>query len=191
MTQHQTPRLTEALVTAQEEMIIVEKDAKGRFPYASLEGILRKVKPILSKNGLHISQTPGFFAINHGGTVNINTTIFHVSGESLELQPFTMPIEERHSNSIQQNIGTSITYARRYQLCGILNLGTDAQDPDAFDAFLDKNISIPDENKIKNALEKLGMDPIIVLEQFKVKALKDIPSHKLAAVMNFIKSQAK
>lgn len=182
-----TPQLSAALVKVHEKLVNVEKDKKGRFPYASLEGILAKVKPVLAEHGLCIKQIPGFFAHNDGGRVSLNTTVVHTSGEYEEYPVFDMPIEPRHSNSIQQNIGTAITYARRYQLCAILNIGQGSVDPDEFDEFESEKISSNDLLKVKKQIQENEMPENIILKQFQVPSLEDLKTDQMAAVFNAIK----
>ena len=182
-----TPQLSAALVKVHGKLSNVEKDAKGRFPYASLEGILKKVKPILAEHGLCIKQIPGFFAINDEGRVSISTTLVHTSGEYEEYPVFEMPIEPRHSNSIQQNIGTSITYARRYQICAILNLGQGSVDPDEFDEFKSEKMDSADLSKVKKQIAENKMPESIILTTFNVATLEDLKTDEMATVFNLIK----
>ena len=182
-----TPQLSAALVKVHGKLSNVEKDAKGRFPYASLEGILKKVKPILAEHGLCIKQIPGFFAINDEGRVSISTTLVHTSGEYEEYPVFEMPIEPRHSNSIQQNIGTSITYARRYQICAILNLGQGSVDPDEFDEFKSEKMDSADLSKVKKQIAENKMPESIILTTFNVAPLEDLKTDEMATVFNLIK----
>jgi len=182
-----TPQLSAALVKVHGKLSNVEKDAKGRFPYASLEGILKKVKPILAEHGLCIKQIPGFFAINDEGRVSISTTLVHTSGEYEEYPVFEMPIEPRHSNSIQQNIGTSITYARRYQICAILNLGQGSVDPDEFDEFKSEKMDSADLSKVKKQIAENKMPESLILTTFNVATLEDLKIDQMAAVFNLIK----
>lgn len=183
-----TPRLTEAFVDCQSELMIIDKDKKGRFTYASLEQIIKIVKPILSEAGLHILQTPSFYVQNLGGYVVLHTEIHHRSGEYASMPPFQMAIQERPNTSIHQNVGTAITYARRYQLCGMLCIGTEDIDPDEYHNWTDTKIHPEDLDKIKVALVAKDITKKIIYDKFAVKSLTELKSNDFVKVMSFIKA---
>jgi hypothetical protein len=190
-TQSPTPRLIEAFCKVQEKLEIIHKDQKGRFTYASLEQIIKEVKPILSEAGLHVLQAPGFFSKNSEGVITLNTTIYHRSGEKVEMEPFQMPIQNRTGSSIQQNIGTAITYARRYQLCGLLNIGTQDIDPDDYELPIDNKIHPEDLDKITEGMLAKNITNKELFEKFGIRTLTDLKANDFAKVMNFIKAYKK
>jgi hypothetical protein len=109
-----------ALVAALAEMPIVKKDAKNPFlknTYASLDNIIEAVKPILAKHKLGFFQT-----VNDNG---IETFIYHESGESISSGWLKIQAEQSKGLSIAQSMGVAITYAKRYQLSGMLGISTD------------------------------------------------------------------
>lgn len=112
--------LTKALHQFQSEVTKIKKDSKNphfKSNYASLANILDAVSPLLSKCGLLITSHP------HEGA--LITTIFHAdSGEFMES---SYPLTARDLTNPQQ-IGSAISYARRYSLQSILNLNTDDDD---------------------------------------------------------------
>ena len=101
------------------------------YAYADLASILEQSRPLLAANGLSVVQMP---ANAEAGHIAVETAILHSSGEWLE-QVYAMPIPENKRNSGAQNMGSAITYARRYALAAALGI---AQTDD--DASLNEDI---------------------------------------------------
>ena len=94
------------------------KSEKGSYSYAyaDLADILEAVKPHLLANGLAISQHPE--QLERG--IIVTTLLGHESGEWLE-STYTVP----GATLTAQNVGSIITYARRYALAAILGVAPD------------------------------------------------------------------
>ena len=86
------------------------------YNYAELSSILDIARPLLSKNGLALIQMPSNSDV---GSVCVETLITHSSGQWLE-QHYAMRVPENKRNSEAQNIGSAITYARRYAAAAAL-----------------------------------------------------------------------
>ena len=86
------------------------------YRYADLADIIEAVKPALTANGLSISQHPE--QVERG--IVITTLLGHESGEWLE-SAFTVP----GATATAQNVGSIITYARRYALASVLGVAPD------------------------------------------------------------------
>ena len=89
--------------------------------YAPLNDILNGVRPILSKHGLSIVQSP---ASVDGENISITTTLLHSSGEWIETEPFTVRAEKVTA----QGAGSAITYIRRYSLSAVLGISSEDDD---------------------------------------------------------------
>jgi hypothetical protein len=89
------------------------------FAYAPLDTIIKLTRPVLTKNGLAISQL-----INkaEGGTV-VTTRLMHSGGEFLESHT---PVVQIGSGS--QAFGSALTYVRRYAYCAILCIQAEDDD---------------------------------------------------------------
>lgn len=110
------------LLAAQLEFPKIKKDATNPFfknKYASLDGILETVLPILHKHGLFIIQNP----TNLGDRVGVNTDIYHRNGESIG-SSFTVTLAKNDP----QGAGSAITYCRRYALTAMLGLNVEEDD---------------------------------------------------------------
>ena len=109
-----------SFVDAQREFPTIRKDAQNPFfksNYATFDAIVSTVRPILAKHGLAFTQTIA------DGT--LQTTIHHASGESLTSAiPFTATAAK------PQDLGSAISYAKRYGLQMALGLSLADDDTD-------------------------------------------------------------
>ena len=106
------------LLKIQEENIKVLKDAKNPFfksNYTTLNEVLEKIRPSLSKNKLALTQ----ISIPDGlKTVLVDTE----TGESIEsIVPYI-------GTTDMQKLGGAISYARRYALIAMFNLESEDDD---------------------------------------------------------------
>jgi len=85
--------------------------------YAPLSDILNAVRPLLSKYGLSVLQSPS----GDGQNIAITTLIVHESGEWIESDPLTLKAEK----ATAQGAGSAITYARRYALSAMLGISSE------------------------------------------------------------------
>lgn len=116
--------LFQSLRLAQEEISNPKKNTKGHnYKYAQLDQVLALLKPILSKHGLGIMQTP------HGkiedGCLTLKTVIFHESGQHL-VEQFQIPIPQ--GRNITQDFGSCLSYARRYSILSLFSLAQEDDD---------------------------------------------------------------
>jgi len=122
-TSEKITNLTKALHQFQSEVTKIKKDSKNphfKSNYASLANILDAVGPVLINCGLVITSHP-----DEGALV---TTIVHAdSGEYMQSN-YTLAARDL---SNPQQIGSAISYARRYSIQSILNLNTDDDDSNA------------------------------------------------------------
>lgn len=88
--------------------------------YAPLNDILSMTRPILSKYGLSVLQSPS----GDGQNVTVTTLITHESGEWIESEPLTLKADK----ATAQGAGSAITYARRYALSAMLGISSEDDD---------------------------------------------------------------
>jgi hypothetical protein len=111
--------INQKLLTFQSKVNAIKKDGKNphfKSTYATLTQILSEVKPILSEVGLVITQP-----VNNRSVQTVIT-----DAETGEFIMGEIPLPE---NQNPQQIGSAITYYRRYLLAGILSL--EIEDDDA------------------------------------------------------------
>jgi len=115
--------LATALSKAQSEMPAVPMNAVNPFlknKYADLAEMIRVATPVLTKNGLSISQQP----VSTDGQVGVTTTLLHTSGQWIE-DTISLPLGDEKGKSLAQVAGSIITYLRRYSFGAICGLATD------------------------------------------------------------------
>lgn len=91
--------------------------------YASLDGILDTVRPILAKHGLGITQA----IVASEGRVGVRTSVVHSDG-IIEMGEVTIAVKP---DTTAQQIGSSITYLRRQSIQAALGIATDTDDDGA------------------------------------------------------------
>lgn len=114
--------LAKALVAFQKELPKVGKDKTAKmgtysYTYADLASLTHTVVPLLTKHGLSFIATPR--ATENG--YELAGVLLHTSGESVE---GALPIYGRQP----QEIGSAITYARRYLLGCLTGVVTEDDD---------------------------------------------------------------
>ena len=95
-----------------------------RSKYAPLSDILNLTRPILSRHGLSVLQSPS----GDGQNVTVTTLITHESGEWIESEPLTLKADK----ATAQGAGSAITYARRYALSAMLGISSEDDDDGNF-----------------------------------------------------------
>ena len=88
--------------------------------YAPLQDVLNEVRPLLSKHGLSVIQSPS----GDGQSVSITTLLLHESGEWIEFEPLVLKAEK----ITPQGAGSAITYGRRYALSAVLGISSEDDD---------------------------------------------------------------
>lgn len=89
------------------------KKADGKASlYAPLDEVLNTTRPVLSKHGFGIFQSP----VAKTGQVTVKTLLVHKSGGSISFPALTLPIAKNDA----QGVIAGITYARRAALNPIL-----------------------------------------------------------------------
>lgn len=113
--------LAKALLKFQSNVGSIGKDGKANYgKFASLPKVLEVIKPVLSECGLVVMQMPS----GDGIMINIETILIHAeTGEFI-----TSEVSMKSATSKPQEIGSCITYMRRYSLGAILSLNIDDDD---------------------------------------------------------------
>lgn len=115
-----------ALVKAQSEMSNAVKDAKNPFfksSYADLNSVREACIPALNKYGITVLQP----TVYEDGKPFVQTLLLHESGE------YISSLTEIICNKINdaQSHGSGVTYARRYGLQSMCNIGSEDDDGNA------------------------------------------------------------
>lgn len=93
-----------------------DKTAYG-YKYADLSQVLESIRPLLSKHKLSVTQLCG----SADEKVSVETILMHSSGQWIG-SVIEMVVEKGKGRSMAQDVGTVITYARRYALTAIVGM---------------------------------------------------------------------
>lgn len=110
--------ITNALINFQKNLNPIPKDSQGYgYNYAGLDTVLKCIKEPLQKAGLAVTQL-----INGENNLTITTILFHTSGEYITSN-FTIDFDRLpKGKNFNQDLGSSITYLKRYCLNGLLSI---------------------------------------------------------------------
>ena len=116
-------QFAKAFIKAQSEMVDAKKDNTNPFfknRYADLNSIREACVPALNANGIAVLQP----IVQVEGKNFVKTLLLHESGESMEC--LTEIIYSKQNDAQAQ--GSGITYARRYGLQSLVNVGAEDDD---------------------------------------------------------------
>tara|TARA_A100000172_G_scaffold7971_1_gene4410 strand:+ start:2618 stop:3304 length:687 start_codon:yes stop_codon:yes gene_type:complete len=126
-----TPELNKALVKFHGalEGNIKKQSQAHQYKYADLGSTLDVIREPLAAAELAVTQTTACYRDTSPPTSVLITTLLHSSGEEISSE-FYLDLEAQSLKNANpmQNIGSTITYTRRYALQAILNLASEDDD---------------------------------------------------------------
>lgn len=168
-------KLALALSKAQESLENVKKDKSGyNYKYADLASCLDIIREPMTTNELSVSQ----IVSTQDGHQVLHTLLMHSSGQWLK-STFVLNFEAsvgrdgKKSMNNMQELGSGISYARRYALSAIIGLAQDDDD----------GVSAP-------ALQRNTTQPKTVLDEtalIKKKKLKELCEEQKIEIAEFAK----
>lgn len=181
--------LMAALAKAQSEMSHAVKDSNNPYfksKYADLPSVWEACRGPLTRNGLAVTQT-----LSHDGERTIlNTILGHSSGQWIR-SAMVLPVQKPGP----QEIGSCITYCRRYSLAAIVGMCQDDDDGEAAQApYRDAEGAISkDELKImKDLIKKMRNAEhmeTFVCKTAKVDSLEKFPKYKFKDAVEYLQKQ--
>lgn len=128
----ESTNIIKALIKVQSSLETIKKDRVNRFAdnykYATLDAILESILPKLSENNIFMTQEPISIEDGEGDKkrvkIGVITRLYHSSGESIEYEPFFMPLEKGSKMNMAQSTGSVITFAKRYSISAIFGIST-------------------------------------------------------------------
>lgn len=115
-------KLVPALIAARAEIPVVKKDQQNphfKSRYVNLAGVHEAYAGPLKDNGLCLFQSTRWI----DGNLWLNTTLYHTSGEWVA---FDYPVFASYGKP--QEVGSALTYSRRYSLMTLLDIATEDDD---------------------------------------------------------------
>lgn len=170
-------KLITALIAFQSQISIIPKTKRNsRFNtyYADIESVVETIRKPLVDNGLAVVQSFAWDAENRFHIMT--TTLMHNSGESISSTMSLPPTVD------SQQIGSAITYYRRYAIMSLLCLVANDEDDDGNASSKEKDKEEPAVKPTANNTTKNNAPP---KEQRTVKEvnffkalLNDVPEYK-------------
>lgn len=171
----ETASLAAALAKAQAVMKSAKFNKQNphfKNRYADLASIIDATRKPLTDNGLSITQATEV----NGHGFGLRTTLRHSSGESVDAF-YPLP-----ANAKPQELGSALTYARRYSLSSIVCIAADDDD----DAEAAKHVNtgeliMPDQvESLEKMVTEIGGDRAAelkagTLKYFKIANFEDVP----------------
>lgn len=117
-------------ISKEGEILVFNKDARKnevRGNYMKFEDINEVCKPIMQRHGFGVT----FQTATVGGKVAVTATLRHRLGHKETNGPLELPADTTGSKNSVQAIGSSVSYGKRYTLCGILNISASGEDDNA------------------------------------------------------------
>lgn len=199
-----TVKLTEALIKFQkavlENKLKPEESGNRGNKYAKLEQLYEYCLKKLNNVGLSLDQSD----THHDGSVWVRTTITHISDEFKSSYDYLYPCNflmencgtPQETGNAQQAKGCIKTYVCRYALKNMLCLPIDDEDFDSvqstekkkpFEPFALKGcITLDEVNALMNTLKGKPEVKKLLLENFNVKFINQIPAGKYKDAVSFI-----
>jgi len=116
--------LGKALADAQSEFKAVGKNKDGHgYRFSNFQSIVEHSTPILSKNGLSISQLGVTKMLGKTLLTGVKTILIHESGGYISSESY-IPTMKTKMNSLVQVYGVNSSYQKRYNWLAICGLST-------------------------------------------------------------------
>lgn len=121
---------------------------KVQSRYARYEDVDEAIRPLLADEGFSIS-----FDTSDEKGLKVTLAVAHSLGH-VERRTMTLPLDKSGSKNEVQSIGSTMSYAKRYLVCGFFNIVTVDQDNDG----RGEPITLEQQNKIEDLLLHTGSD---------------------------------
>lgn len=168
-TSETTKAISDALAKTQGEMPNIPKLGKSNYGhFATLDDGLEACRKHCSKHGIAISQSTRM-----SGEIMVLDTRLSCGNEWIESEYPVIKFPAR-----QQEIGSALTYSRRYSLFALIGIAGEEDDDGT--AANSSSVSAPARitpqqvKELENLLIETGSDPVKFQQYFKVKALGDL-----------------
>ncbi|MCP4991396.1 MAG: hypothetical protein GY928_36675 [Colwellia sp.] len=193
---NETNELFAAFSMFQGELDNASKGKSGHgYKYADLAECINTAKPFLAKNGLAVTQLLGS---NEEGKPTLTTMLTHKSGQYMsdKLVMVEAKLQGGGGKNPVQELGSAITYQRRYAYAAIIGL---AQEDDDAASLTRKEENkrrasfSPDEclNQALKSISTADMPTLVNIWKTNSKALRSFPEHlgKLEAAKDVRKAE--
>ena len=170
------------LLEVQKELVVNKARATSRYKYRNAEDILEAVKPLLSKSKCCIILTDDVEVKE--GRFYVKATANFVdaeTGEKVSVSSYAREDAESKLMQTAQLTGSSISYARKYALGGLLCID-DGNDADKQAEQAEKEEKKQALNLIHTELERTGVKEETIFITCKLNSLEDADNATLWSI---------
>ena len=116
--------IKEKIAAVQKGMGALKKDTEAyNYKYVTLDQIQEKMNPLLEEQGLLLTQPMGVTTFGESSITTLYTEVLDIESDEKISSCMILP-----SNVKPQDLGSAITYFRRYSLLSLFNLVTEDDD---------------------------------------------------------------
>lgn len=165
---------------------IVQNASNGNIKYATLEQYTKAVRKIFADNNfcLIFKITDKSNLCASTPYIMITAKAIHVTGRALKASAM-FPIDVQEKRTAMQNMGATITYARRYLIGMLLNITTTQDDNDG--AAIP--VSAQKLNEIRRLIKSTGTDMQKVLQFAGVKDINEVSWEKASIITHHLQKR--
>lgn len=185
----QINELAGALCEAQKQIGFAEKTSNNPFfksRYADLASVWNACREPLTNNGLCVTQLPN--GLSADGGVRLTTKLLHKSGQWISSEIIVNASRKAGVAATPHELGSAISYARRYSLAAIVGVIQADDDGNAASGKCEVRQAIEqiDENEaeqldVSEILKRIkslsGGDPVLFAENCKKQIAKSFDQH--------------
>lgn len=183
----------EKLLKVQNELIVNKNRSTSRYKYRNAEDILEAVKPILKTYKAVILLSDETIEIEKRFYIKVTATFVDVeTGESVSVSSCAREDEESKLMQTAQLTGSSISYARKYALGGLLCID-DGNDADKQAEILEEQMKkdMERQQKLKqigSEMKRTGVVENEILQHFGIESIKKSNDETLDEIISWLKS---
>jgi hypothetical protein len=179
---------TADLAAMQSELPLVGKAGRGHnnAKYAKLEDINEAIRPTLQKYGFAVT-----FRINQTDkSVTVTARLSHRMGYSEETN-LSLPLDTSGSKNAVQAVGSTVSYAKRYAICALLNIST-GDDDDGGPPKFNEHPSVTNAQikQLRDAANVAGKNEAYICQAAHIERIEDLLQARFGGAMNHLKSIA-
>lgn len=182
-------RLIPALIKARKDIPVIGKDKQGQFKYASLEEILQLVVPVLLDNDIFLSQL--LSQVNED--MILTTKLFHSSGQwiqsSVSINNPSIFKPEGQRRAPAQELGSNLTYMKRYSVAAMLGLVIAEEDLDDQPRLHTRTITDKQVNLLKMKLKGKPQLEMTIVNKLGIADISEIEISRFNDILKWVDEQ--
>lgn len=170
------------LLEVQKELVVNKARETSKYKYRNAEDILEAVKPLLSQRQCCILLTEDVEVKEGRFYVKATATFVDVeTDEKVSVSSFAREDAESKLMQTSQLTGSSISYARKYALGGLLCIDN-GNDADKWTEQMEKEEKKQALNSIYVELNRTGVEESTILDTYKLNTLEEADNGTLWSI---------